>query len=72
MTQQISDCQLDDILDYIYHADDLAIQEIISSITDRYETRFPDWDVILLSLHKDPEKRKDDVARIIDMLQNRL
>ena len=71
MTQQVSDCRLDDVLDFIYHADDLAIQEIIGSIIDRYETRFPEWDVAFVSFHKDPEKRKDEIARIIEMLQNR-
>ena len=61
-----------EVLERIEQANDLEIQEIIDSIICRYNEYYPEWEVMFLSLHKDKNKRKDDIARIIDMLQNRL
>lgn len=57
------------ILDRIENADDSEISEIINAVVRRYGRVYPDWDVMFLSVRKDPEKRKEDVEGIIRMLR---
>lgn len=57
------------ILDSIENADDLQIGEIINAVIRRYGKVRPGWEVVFLSVRKDPEKRKEDVEGIIRMLR---
>ena len=59
---------LDDILIAIACADDGALSEIIETIIQTYYNRYPDQDILFLSMPKnDPDERQ----RILDAL-NRL
>ena len=44
---------LEEIITYIEQADDLEINEIMSAVRKRFQTAFPDWEVIYLSCPKD-------------------
>ena len=57
------------LLTHIEHADDQLIQEVIQAVIRRYSGIFPDWEVVFYALPKDPEKRRQEVERLIHMLR---
>lgn len=56
------------LLAYIENADDTQLNQIMDAVEKRYRTAFPDWEVIYVAVHREPEKRKQDIASIIDRL----
>lgn len=55
------------VLHRIQKADDTEIQEIISAIIRRYGTKYPDWEVVFLSLPKhDPSYRRETLLSLIE------
>ena len=58
------------IINYIQSSNDIEIHEIAQAITHRYKTRFPDWDVTLLSLPNDPAERERILTWLIDFYRN--
>jgi len=60
---------LGDILERIEQADDREISEIAQAAMRRYEKVFPDWEVGLLSLHKDPALRQKEIEEIMEFLK---
>lgn len=56
-------------LTIIYSADDFLITSMIHAIIRRYSRLYPDWVVSFISMHKDPKLRKQDVDKIIHMLE---
>lgn len=60
-------------MNYVLHrirkADDTEIQEIISAIIQRYGTKYPDWEVVFLSLPKhDPSYRSETLLSFIEFM----
>ena len=61
--------KLDDILNQIGQADDLEINEIIQAVIHRYNTVFPDWEVIFLSLPLQSKEREQLIEQSIEQLR---
>ena len=57
------------ILTAIEHADEQLIQDAIQAVIRRYSSVFPDWEVVFYALPKKPQKRRQEVERLIHMLQ---
>ena len=55
---------------YILSSDDDEIIAIEKAVTTRYKNKFPDWEVLLLSLPKDPRKREQTLLQIVDFYRN--
>lgn len=58
------------ILNWIKTADDYEISQMILAIVKRYSKVYPDWEVMFLSLPKDPEERREQLVLMMEMLQN--
>lgn len=59
----------EEILKYIEQADDFETTEIIQAIICRFSRVYPGWEVLFLSVHKEPEQRKRDIEGLIQMLR---
>ena len=57
------------ILNWIKTADDYEISHMILAIVKRYSKVYPDWEVMFLSLPKDPEERREQLVLMMEMLQ---
>ena len=57
------------ILTAIEHADEQLIQDAIQAVIRRYSSVFPDWEVVFYALPKKPQKRRQEVERLIHMLR---
>ena len=57
------------ILKFIERTDDQEIQDVIQAVIRRYALAFPDWEVMFLSLPKDPQKREAQLELTIDFLR---
>ena len=55
---------------FILHSNDYEILAIEKAVTTRYKNKFPDWEVLLLSLPKDPRKREQTLLQIVDFYRN--
>lgn len=52
------------VAQYIYQAGDETMEEIFQAITRRYQDRFPDWEIVFLSL---PKSKPDYRKQILDL-----
>ena len=59
------------ILNRIKTADDYEISQMILAIVKRYSKVYPDWEVMFLSLPKDPEERREQLVLMMEMLQSK-
>lgn len=58
------------LLDKIERAEDCEMTEIMKSVIRRYETLFPGWEIMFLSIPKtDEEERKRTIDLLIRYLQ---
>lgn len=58
-----------EIIRAIEQADDQLINAVISAVISRYSRVFPEWDVMFLSMHKDPKERAKDIKSHIRYLK---
>ena len=54
----------DDVLQNIEQADDVLLCEIIRAVLDRYRQLHQDWEMMFLSVHKSPDRRKEELEEI--------
>ena len=66
---QNSDFELEEVLAYIEDADALEIDPILNAITRRYCRLFPDWDILFLSLPREPEQRKHQLEQMLEHIK---
>ena len=59
---------INQILSLIESADDYALSQIMQAVVRRYSKVYPDWEVMFLSLPKDPEERRAQLAQMLEML----
>lgn len=59
---------ISEVLSYIENANDSQINQIMDAVERRYRTAFPNWEVIYVAVHREPEKRKQDIDSIIGRL----
>lgn len=52
----------------IEQADDMQISQIIRAVIRRYGLVFPDWDVLFLSVPKDPTQRRLQLEHMLEQL----
>ncbi len=57
------------IIKAIQQADDLLISDVINAVIYRYAQLFPEWEVMFLSLHKEPKERAKDIKTHIKFLK---
>ena len=57
------------IIKAIEQADDLLIGDVINAVIRRYAQVFPEWEVMFLSLHKEPKARAKDIKAHIKFLK---
>ena len=57
------------LLTAIEQADDTQISQIIHAVIRRYSLVFPDWDVLFLSLPKDPSQRRLQLEHMLEQLK---
>lgn len=63
---------LEDVLDRIEYADSTEIDAMIQAIRNRYSRLFPDWEILLFSIHTGSEAdRRRDVEALIDFLRQK-
>ena len=58
------------IIEAIEQADDERISDVIQAVIRRYGQLFPEWEVIFLSVHKDPKLRAKDIKAHIRFLKS--
>lgn len=57
------------VLERIEHSVDREIAQILNAISARYANFYPDWELLILSMHKDPDRRKEDIESICRALK---
>ena len=57
------------VLASIEQADDTQISQIIRAVIRRYGLVFPDWDVLFLSIPKDPSQRRLQLVHMLEQLK---
>ena len=57
------------VLAAIEQADDTQISQIIRAVIRRYSFIFPDWDVLFLSIPKDPSQRRLQLEQMLEHLK---
>jgi len=54
----MTDITLDELLDRIDHAEPKEIQTIMDALTDRFQTLWPQWDLLMLSVPRNDKKSR--------------
>ncbi len=55
---------MEDILEVIKTLTQPELQKVMEAIEARYNVLYPQWDVLYIALHKDPELRKQELAAL--------
>ena len=58
----------EDVLERILLASDKELNQILDAVTRRYCRLFPDWDILFLSLPREPEQRKQQLKTMLEQL----
>ena len=53
----------------IEQADDLLIGDVINAVINRYAKVNPEWEIMFLSVHKEPKERAKDIKAHIRFLK---
>lgn len=61
--------QMSAITKAIERADDAQISQIIQAVVRRYGLVYPDWDVLFLSLPKEPNQRRIQLEFMLEHLK---
>lgn len=64
--------ELQPVLTYIERATDDILHQIMRSVERRYAAAYPQWDVLYIAVHKDPDMRKSEINDLISFLQRDL
>lgn len=60
---------VNDILAAIENADDIEINQILDAVTRRYNRVFPEWEVLFLSISRDPEEKNKQLEQMLLQLK---
>ena len=60
------------VLARIERAEYDELQQIMRAVERRYEQAFPEWDVVYIAMHKDPELRAKEMEETVKFLQKDL
>ena len=53
----------------IERADEQDLREIMDAVQERFAVAYPQWDIVYVAVPKeDPEKRKEILKKVFDML----
>lgn len=72
MLKYLRKISLSIVLKAIENFDDPQLNEIIQAVIRRYQTLFPDWDVMFLSLSRNPEERRKQLDLTVDFLNRHI
>lgn len=62
---------MQEVIKQIQSLTDYELREVMHTIEKQFAIFHPDWDVIYIAVHKDPEKRKTELKQILEMLCSR-
>ena len=60
---------METVLSRIAQASYTELEQIMRAVENRFSVAFPDWEVIYVSVHKDPKLRKEEVARLLEFIE---
>ncbi len=55
-----------EIIERIQTMSERELQVVMRAIQNRYASAFPEWDVVYMVLHKDPELRVQEIEGILE------
>lgn len=58
------------VLKTIEQADDAQIAQIMKAVVHRYGKAFPDWDILFLSIPKEPTQRRSQLEYMLEYLKS--
>ena len=61
-----------EIISWIHQSDGDGLSEITFALAERYNELFPDYEVMHITLYRDPEKRKADIQSRLPILEKSL
>ena len=61
-----------EIISWIQQSDGDGLSEITYALAERYNELFPNYEVMHIALHRDPEKRKADIQSMLPILEKTL
>ena len=59
---------MEEVLEVIAHADGFLFDKILEAVRKRHAELFPDWDLNIMSLHKESD-RNEQIDRMIALLE---
>ena len=60
------------VTEYIEHADDFEIQEIMEAVRRRYAMVYPQWGVFYTAVHKEPALRRKELYELVAYVEKDL
>ena len=57
--------QLNDVIQFIYQADDLEVNAIIDALSQRYKVVYPDWEVAFMALPLNDQSRRNTILDLL-------
>ena len=70
-TEKKEEISLYALIGRIAGADDDEISQIIQEVIRRYGQVYPDWEVAFVALPKDPQKRAERAAALLEFIQGK-
>ncbi len=64
--------EMEELLRRIEELDDEGLQEVVAAARHRYSELFPEWEVVYIALHKEPELRKQELKNLLTILEKPL
>ncbi len=61
-----------EIIERIQTMSERELQVVMRAIQNRYASAFPEWDVVYMALHKDPELRVQEIEGILGLVSQEL
>ncbi len=61
---------MQEILNKVQSMTEVELQELMDAIQQRYTEAYPEWEVLYLSLHRDPALRQEEVKELLDFLNH--
>lgn len=64
--------KLEDILLWIEEADGLKLHDVMNAVRRRYASKYPQWDVFYIAIHKEPETRRKELEELVTYIEKDL
>ena len=68
----IGGIKMENVLAMIQQASHEDLERIMTAVECRYAAAFPDWEVIYMAIHREPDARRADILEMLAFLQKEL